>query len=327
MGSASVGLKSLLSLAARSGSLKVVECLIQSGASVNSLDEYGHAPIHWAAIGGFLDIMEVLVENGADLNFRTRDSQLALHYALQYEQKEVVDFILNKEGEIDEYASIMLGRIDLIKNFIDNDGFNINQVYNELNGYPISNAINFQQQETIKFLVEAGADIHAVLNSSGDSVLHLLRAVTDVNVFDLLLSFGANINSTNARGRTPLHVAARARGLAVVKRLITLGANVNLVGEDGSTPLGEAAYAQSEQMIECLLLAGSHVNLSNSRGQTPLHAALHRKGGLSCARILITHGVDINASDERGLRAIHLAVAQRDDELVSLLLDHNADIS
>lgn len=327
MSSASAGVNLLLSLAARSGSLQIVESLIRSGANVNSLDEYGHAPIHWAAMGGFLDVINCLLENGADLNFRNRDLQLALHYAIQYEKKEVVAFLLNKGAEIDEYASIMLGRIDLIKKFINDDGFNINQVYIELNGYPISNAINFQQIDTLKFLIEAGADIHTVINNSGDSVLHLPGAIKDIDVFDLLLSFGANINSINARGHTPLHVAARARGLAVVKRLITLGANVNLVGEDGSTPLGEAAYAQSEQIIECLLLAGSHVNVSNSRGQTPLHAALHRKGGISCARILITNGADINASDERGLRAIHLAVAQRDDELVSLLLEHNADVS
>ncbi|MEX0271439.1 ankyrin repeat domain-containing protein [Leptolyngbyaceae cyanobacterium UHCC 1019] len=320
------GIKSLLSIAARSGSPQVVELLIKSGANVNSLDESGNAPIHWAATGGFLDVIHCLSENGADLNLRRRDSRLALHCAIDYEQKEVIDFLLNQGVKIDECASVMLGRVDIIKKFIS-QGFNVNKTYKDLGGYPITDAIRFQQIDTVEFLIQTGADLHIVLNNSGDSVLHLYRAVEDIDIFNLLISSGADISSKNKQGFTPLHVAARSSCLDVVKRLVELGADVNSVGEDGSTPLWQAAYSQNQQTVEYLLLSGSQVNISDGFGKTPLQATIHRRGGTSSAHTLIAHGADVNVTDQRGLRAIHIAAAQGNDELVRLLLEHGANIS
>jgi ankyrin repeat protein len=122
-------------------------------------------------------------------------------------------------------------------------------------------------------------------------------------------------------------VAARSNCLDVVKNLVELGADVNVLGEDGHTPLWQAAFSQNQQAIEFLLLAGAQVNVSDCHGKTPLQAALHQKGGTLAAQVLIAHGADVNATDQRGLRAIHIAAAQSNDELVKLLLEHGAQIS
>ena len=113
----------------------------------------------------------------------------------------------------------------------------------------------------------------------------------------------------------------------VVERLIELEADVDSIAEDGSTPLWQAAYSQNQQTIGCLLSAGAEVNISNRSKETPLHAALHRKDGVLATQILIAHGININLTNHRGLRAIHIATAQGDDELVSSLLANNATIS
>lgn len=322
------GIKSLLSLAVRSGSPQVVEILINSGANVNSLDESGNAPIHWAAKGGYLDVMRCLSENGAGLNLRNRDSYLALHCAIQRQDHEMIDFLLNKEVLVDEYASVMLGRIDLIRTFI-NKGFNINETYTNmnLNTYPIFDVIEFQHLDALRFLIQANASVHSMLNSAGTTVLHLYGSVKNIHIFNLLVSAGANICSKDYKGFTPLHVAARSGCSDVVERLVELGADVDSIAEDGSTPLWQAAYSQNQQTIECLLSAGAEVNISNRSKETPLHAALHRKGGVLAAQSLIAHGVNINLTNHRELRAIHIATAQGNDELVSLLLANNATIS
>jgi ankyrin repeat protein len=318
--------KSLLSLATRSGSPRVIDLLLKSGASIDSLDESGNAPIHWAAMGGCPNVMRFLSRNGADLNLRNGDSRLALHLSIHWKNSEVTEFLLSEGVEIDECASVMLGKIELIETFI-NEGFNVNTAYKNIDGYPVIDAIQFQQFDTIKFLIQAGADIHKVNCSSGGSVLHLYGAVKDINIFNLLASVGVDIEFKDHKGHTPLHVAARSSCLDVVKKLVELGANINVLGEDGTTPLWQAAFSQNQQAIEYLLLSGAQVNISDCRGKTPLHATLHSKGGTSAAQTLIAHGADVNATDQRGLRAIHIATSQGNDELVKLLLEHGAHIS
>ncbi|MBE9178150.1 ankyrin repeat domain-containing protein [Oculatella sp. LEGE 06141] len=319
------GIKSLLSLAARSGSRQVVEMLISSGADVNSLDESGKAPIHWAARGGYLDVMRCLAENGANLNLCSKDSYLALHYAIQCQNPEIVEFLLKKEVLVDEYASVMLGRIDQIRAFI-NIGFNVNETYTKLNTYPIFDAIEFQHLNVVRLLIQVGASVHNVLDSNGATVLHLHGSVKNIHIFNSLISAGANIYLRDYKGFTPLHVAARSGCSNVVARLVELGADIDSIAEDGSTPLWQAAYSQNQQATECLLSAGARVNISNRLGETPLHATLHRKSGVLVAQSLIDRGIDINSTNQRGLRAIHIAVAQGNEELVDLLLTNNATI-
>jgi ankyrin repeat protein len=75
--------KSLISIASRNGSLRVVNILVKAGASINTLDESGYAPIHWAASGGFLDMVCYLAESNADLNLLDSNSQPPLYKAAQ----------------------------------------------------------------------------------------------------------------------------------------------------------------------------------------------------------------------------------------------------
>ena len=318
-------IKLLLSLAARSSSPQMVELLIKSGTNINVLDESGNAPIHWAVIGEHLDVLNCLIENGADINFRNKDLRLALHLAIYNQNSEIINLLLNKGSEIDIYASVMLGKIDIINKFI-NEGFDVNKPYTNLGEYPIADAIHFQQIDTIKFLLQVGANINTVLTRSGDYVLHLYGAVKNIEIFNLLVSSRADIHSKNNRGYTPLHVAARSSCFDTVKKLVEMGADINAIGENGNTPLWEAAYSQNQQTIEYLLLSGANVNVIGELGKTPLIAAQHRRGGLAAAQTLVAHGADVNAVDQRGISAIHIATAQGNYELVRLLIDHGANI-
>jgi ankyrin repeat protein len=322
-------IKALTSLAARAGHIEVVRMLVQSGASINHLDESGNAPIHWAARGGYLEVVQYLAENGADLDLESKDSCVALHDAIFNEKPEVVSFLLDREVKVDARSSIALGKIDLVKEFIQK-GFNVNRRYEGFDGYPISDAIHFKHVHVIEILIQAGFDVHSILNSSGDSALHFCRALEDINILNIFVSAGADVSLKNNQGSIPLHVASRSTSGSVVnsvKRLIELGSDINSVSKDGNTPLWHAAYCQNTELIEYLLLAGAQVDISDNSGRTPLKASLHRKGGLTSARILIEYGADINTSDNRGLRPIHIATAQGDEELVRLLLAHGADIS
>lgn len=51
---------------------RIVECLIQGGARVDSPSPLGAEPTHLAAIYGWLPVMATLLDHGADVNARTR---------------------------------------------------------------------------------------------------------------------------------------------------------------------------------------------------------------------------------------------------------------
>jgi ankyrin repeat protein len=59
----------------------VVELLLAKGADVNSKDNNGNRPLHWAAEMGCEDVVKLLLANGADVNARDYNGFTPLHWA------------------------------------------------------------------------------------------------------------------------------------------------------------------------------------------------------------------------------------------------------
>lgn len=57
--------------AARLSDVAQVRMLLDDGADINEMDEYGLTALHWAAINGCMDLARLLVNRGADLNVRS----------------------------------------------------------------------------------------------------------------------------------------------------------------------------------------------------------------------------------------------------------------
>ena len=105
--------ESPLHTAAMNGHPDIVKLLIESGAEVNSLANFGRTPLHWAAWNGFSDVTKLLIENGAIVNAKVTGmstvsvasggpptsevGSTALHYA-SYEGHEEVCKILIENG-------------------------------------------------------------------------------------------------------------------------------------------------------------------------------------------------------------------------------------
>ena len=55
--------------------------LVEAGADVNCLDNYGRTPMHFAARTGHLPVIDQLATLGGDVNIRQQLGATALHYA------------------------------------------------------------------------------------------------------------------------------------------------------------------------------------------------------------------------------------------------------
>ncbi|XP_054848817.1 ankyrin repeat domain-containing protein 61 [Eublepharis macularius] len=104
----------------------------------------------------------------------------------------------------------------------------------------------------------------------------------------------------------------------------------------GLTGLHLASKNLKLEIIQLLLYCGANVNLANPEtGQSALHFAIlssSSKGGVTlaagaeCVEVLLHNGAQARMRDRNGIEAIHFACRCGRKDLVTLLLDHGADI-
>ena len=124
-------------------------------------------------------------------------------------------------------------------------------------------------------------------------------------------------------GRTALHYAAggyRGAGpgkhVEVAQLLVSKGADVNAEAAGGYTPLHVASRLGNPEMVSFLLTHGANINAKDTRA-TPLAAAVVQ-GHLEVVKLLLEHGADFNAGDSSGYRPI-----DRIDDIASWYASHD----
>src|SRR6266567_4175447 len=112
-------------------------------------------------------------------------------------------------------------------------------------------AAAFGNFETLKFLIDAGADVNARNDFNATA---LLWAARDPEKAKLLIARGANVNARSKQGRTPLMMACLSHGGAsIVALLLAKGADVNVRDNRGETALGLAATIGEVETMRLLL--------------------------------------------------------------------------
>jgi ankyrin repeat protein len=132
----------------------------------------------------------------------------------------------------------------------------------------------------------------------GATALHWATHWDDMETVELLLSAGAAVDVKNDYGVTPISLASENANLLVVQRLIKAGANVNAATSTGETPLMTAVRAGSIPVVKALIAAGADVNVrGGGREQSALHWAVAQKQ-LEMVRVLIDAKADLDARTE-----------------------------
>ena len=86
-----------LHLACEGGNKEVVHLLLMNGSDIEAVKEEDVTPLHIAARLGFTDIAKILVEAKRDIvEVSDMSQQTPLHCASQYNQCEMIDFLLDQ---------------------------------------------------------------------------------------------------------------------------------------------------------------------------------------------------------------------------------------
>lgn len=162
---------------------------------------------------------------------------------------------------------------------------------------------------------------------SGFTPLHWAAEYGRVEVVDLLLRSGADINATENHGETPLQIAVRGDQFQVIKLLIERGADTNVPGQ--SEPLVyylALSSAVSPETESLLAEACGLVGEGTRSGDTYLHYAC-RSPHLDVLNDALRKVPDVNVADASGDTPLHYAVRARHGKAVQLLLDAGANVN
>ena len=197
-------------------------------------------------------------------------------------------------------------------------------------------AAAFGNLETLKLLVDAGAEVSARNDFDATALLWCAR---DLDKARLLLEHGADVNTQSKQGRTPLMLASlRQGGSSTVALMLKKGAGVNVKDRLGDTALGLAASIGEVETMRLLLAKGADPEAINGKGETPIVLATKSKQ-VEAVRLLIQKRVDVNVATtfynvvRHGpialvkLTPLHRAAAFGPLEMVRELLKAGADVN
>lgn len=154
----------------------------------------------------------------------------------------------------------------------------------------------------IKFLLAHGASPHARDGASERSPITHAVATNDVAMSAILLAFGADPNSRDAKGRPLLAQAIANRNLALVRFLLDNGADSNARDAvTGSSVLALACEQHSvrNETVRLLLRRGADVDSTTAAGETVLVDAARRGRG-ELASLLLQHGASVDVKEGSG---------------------------
>lgn len=222
------------------------------------------------------------------------------------------------------HASVFFGMNDWARRLID-DGFGIDSTDDD-DRTALHWAARYNRTESLELLLNAKADINS-LDKGGNTPLHLAVASAHEDSTRSLINHGAKPDVWNRQNWTPLRSAIKLGHLNVAAILVQNRVEVDIEDKDGWTPLRWVVFNETLDLVKIMLANGYDINRISSQDEWNLlhHAIEHQYEEL--VTLLLTHKeLDIELRRRDGyLTPLMVAIKERQDKIVKLLLDHGAD--
>lgn len=290
--------KTALMFAAERGHLEAVRILLEAGADVNLSDrpgkKLGKTPLMYGAESGHAEIIRLLLESGATVDAQNKRGETALLYAVWEKKVEAVRVLLEfgadphkKSWDDTPFVNATYAGREIAQLITEASKHKSSAVGNAAQEEMLRSASFSGNFELVRDLIRQGTNINAPEQESGWTAFIYAAAKGSLDIVQILLAAGADVNAASYSGQTALSEAAYWGHLEIVNLLICVGADVNLHEIDDTTPLMKALMFGfgSFDIVKALLDAGADPNIRNNGGQTALDIALE-KNNTAVAQIL-----------------------------------------
>ncbi|KAG6368663.1 hypothetical protein INS49_002876 [Diaporthe citri] len=317
----------------------MVEMLLQQGADPEGRSGPRNTlPMHIEAGGGSAEVVKLLLENGASVETRDDNGTAPLLVACDvgcFGAAELILKTLPAHEDLNSYkpnfllAAVRQGSYKtteaLLRRGVSPDCYD-----EDLSALGLA-ALN-ERLDLCKLLLEFKADPNFAHHDSMRPPLMIAAADGNLDIATLLIRSGADVNKAWKKEnlvRQSLGFAAWHGHAEIVRALLDNGADPNAVDERDWTALLLAAGEGHIEIVRLLCAHGAGLDLGGGpAGNTPLHVATEYPDIVS---ILLESGAD--ASKTNASSAIPLALAIKYNHLatMNLLISHGkasrADIS
>jgi len=166
---------------------------------------------------------------------------------------------------------------------------------------------------------KAKALLSAPMDADGNSGLHLVAMHGHLRLLQELISRGCETNAKNTRLQTPLHVATCEDRAELVLELLIAKCEVDAEDDRQQTALHNASILGELEVMRVLLEhGGANPALGESTRSTPLLLTAHH-GRVDQMELLLSKDPGlVNAANENGWTALHLAAHGQEKKKSSL---------
>jgi ankyrin repeat protein len=302
-----------LHLAAASGHSLLVCKLLKDGISrdINRKDASGDTSLLGAVKNGHFDIAAQLLDANADPSLPDRSRQTPLHVASTNGSLNVIELLLSLGTAVSIDAKDGKNNTPLHLALANGHAEIAMALLSPSRDLDTSQLPHLATEETETAAETPVSELPAQVRTaeaeestaSGKTVLRFL-----------------SLNSQNSTGVTPLILAIQSGQVQVVELLLRLGAEVNVPDGSKRTPLHHAALLDAVHIL-CLLLQvqDAKINFEDANNATPLHVAASA-GLIDNVKMLVETGADCNAADKQRRTPLGLACEMGYADVVGLLL-------
>ncbi|XP_048246405.1 ankyrin repeat domain-containing protein 50-like [Haliotis rufescens] len=307
----------------------VFDYLLKEGADSSLVDVDGYNMLHYACFGGDTGMVNDAITNtSVDINTSDIYGRTAVMVAAACGYKDMVDLLFKKESDLSHidktgnnilHVACLGGHVKIVEHILSQEDTDIN-CRGQYGGTPLMLAAFDGHREVFDLLVTKGADATLVCNK-GNTILHVACIGGHVDLVKPILSQGmVDINSQRQDGRTPLLLAAFCGHREVFDLLVRNGANASVVCNKGNTILHVACIGGHVEMVEHIMSQGiGDVNSQNQDGRTPLLLAAFG-GHREVFDLLVRNGANASVVCNKGNTILHVACIGGHVEMVEHIM-------
>eukprot|EP00468_Gymnochlora_sp_CCMP2014_P002037 CAMPEP_0167743464 /NCGR_PEP_ID=MMETSP0110_2-20121227/2030_1 /TAXON_ID=629695 /ORGANISM="Gymnochlora sp., Strain CCMP2014" /LENGTH=1371 /DNA_ID=CAMNT_0007627837 /DNA_START=148 /DNA_END=4263 /DNA_ORIENTATION=- len=255
-----------LHMAVDSGHYEIAKELIKNGADPNLKTSSDVTALYIAVHKNRTKIFQLLLENDALTEYMHQGEHVPVSIpmaAARFGRNEMLRMLLEKKCDIDQ----VVGGASMLTLAAQ---FNLPQTVELLMAYgadaelraaykltALGVAAKFGHGDVGRVLLRLGADPENVAGENDSPPLVIAAACGQTEMVDVLLEYGADLESKTSSGATALHAAVQHGGADMVHFLLEKGADPNAKTSNGVTPAEVAKYTGKKTILAMLRDAGA----------------------------------------------------------------------
>ena len=336
--------------AVQSGDTNAVREFLDLGIPVDLCDGEDRTLLHYAAGEGHLELVKLLLDRSFSKSSVDRNGWTPSISAFACDHiaiHQLLTQMSENDGCAYAYESDLSTALFSESDFVEIDKDNSippDELYP--NDSILFDAVCSGNTQMVNEFLSEGIPVD-LTDEGGWSLLHHAAACDQGEVLLLLLEKNCAIETPDNKKCTPLHYAAAAGSVECIRYLIENGANVNSVDSEGNTPLQCSVLNEHYSAMETLIEHGGTVDASEilPSSLSPVSLGIHnnhnnemtevckrrifaaaKSGDSTLIKDYVDVGVPVDIADENGWALVHHAIANRQVNVIRLLIDRGCRI-